>query len=236
MSSGRTIFHVVQCHDPEQALWEALVEADWPHKALYGWAPDAWDGQNPPPPVRRALFEGLSAAGGGIIGFTADRRQVEPGSVFRPARQGWLAHRLSPLPGLLWSADAETFDGCFTYRWGIGTQVAFALKRNAPVPEMPGPLLRRWLAKEADDLPPLPEGTVAAVRAGADGGVFAAFGRDARALERFIDGFRAALDWRRTTFQRVLEPQFGPTLVRLSARRATAPPAEARPWYDEVER
>lgn len=229
------LFHVLFCERPERALWEALAEADCASKALYAWAPDAWEGRNPPQPIRAAIFAGLKAAGGGpgsIVGFTADRAQVDGGSVWRATKQNIVERWLSPLPGVVWTAEPETFDGCFTYRWTLGAQAAFALGRDQPVPEIPAGLMARWLAKEADALPPIPRGVALVLRTGADGGMFAVYGRSERAYQRFVDGFREALDWRSTTFRRLLEPQVGPTLVRLSVPRAGEPAPGDRPWYE----
>lgn len=232
MGEQRTIFHLVECPNPSRDVWEAFGEADHRHKALYAWAPDAWERRNPPEPVRRALWRGLAAAGGGTVGFTAGRGQLGPGSVWRKTAQGWFARRFRPLPGMLWTGDAETFDACFDGGWADGAQVAFALADGRGIPDLPADLMQRWLDAEAGALPPMPAGVRLAVKAGADGGLFAVFGHDGRALDRFADAFRAGLDWRTTTSQRVLEPQLGPTLVRLSARKAGPPAEDAGRWFE----
>lgn len=229
-----TIFNVVYCPNPSRPVWEALVEADYPHKALYAWAPDAWKRRNPPESVRAALWGGLASAGG-TVGFTAERVLAGPGSVWRETRQGWIARRFRPMPGLIWTGDPETFDAAFDAPWAAGTQVIFALGPDCPIPRLPAEALQDWTGGGAAKLPKVPTGTQLVVRAGADGELFAVFGRNRKALDAFVDGFRAGLPWRDTTFQRAREEQLGQTLSRLSASQAEEPPLKRR-WFEGIER
>lgn len=236
MTATRPIHHVVQCFGAADQKWEALTEAGFEHAALIGWACAAEMEIEPPDPVRRAIWEGLTAAGGGLVGFPAERGHIGPGSLWRDTRQGWIARRIKPLPGLIWTTDPETFDSAFGVGWSLGRQPAFALAPGHKVAPLDGSVLAPWLSRSERTPPAFPPGCPLAVRAGVDGALFAVYATGADVLEGFIDAFRKGLDWRYTTFQRVLEPQFGPTLARLSTGRMDATAEMAQPrWFARME-
>lgn len=200
-------FHVICCPDP----LGSEQRGDRP-VALYAWTP-AGENIEPPERVRAALWAGLAALGD-RIGFLSAGTSSH--GVWRETRQGWLARRLRPLPGLLWSSDPQTFDRAFSEDWQRGGQVLWALRLGADVPEIREDRLLAWIRTVAFEMPPMPQAVRLAVRSGTGGRLCTVFAGDAGDLAAFSNAFGRALDPRRSSLRLVREHEVAATLARFA--------------------